>query len=213
VEKQWIRQMVVAVTSGMLVALGLMMTRQAQGAEKMDHIAVALYNYAGVLPEMLKLAEGQASKIYGQAGVMIDWREIPVSASDSNRLVPVEIGVPITAYVRLVRGSSELMGIPYAFGFAIRNLVYVFNDTVVQAAGKKGCPLPIALGHVIAHEIGHVLLGRAHTFNSIMDAKLGQNEFDFMQIGGTLLFRSWQVKQLHERIGAANFDQEGIRQF
>jgi len=181
-----------------------MITRQAQGAGKTDYIVVAIYNYARVPPEMLKRAEAQAAKIYENAGVTVDWRVIPAPAQDTEPPDAAGLAVHTMAYVNLVPDSwiPEARRRPGTLGCALGTQVYVFIDSLVQASARKRCPLHIGLGHVMAHEIGHVLLGpNSHTFNSIMAPEFDQGQFNQMKMR-PLFFWPQHIKQMHELIRA-----------
>jgi hypothetical protein len=53
------------------------------------------------------------------------------------------------------------------------SVAYVFTDRIAAQVLHKSTPIGVLLGHVIAHEIGHVLLGPGgHARAGIMRARL-----------------------------------------
>jgi hypothetical protein len=192
------------VTIGILVASGLTLSRQARCAENTDYGVIAIYNYAGVAPETLNLAEAQASEIFKKAGVKIDWWELPLSG-DGRALPPTDQpAVPPLADVRLLPDSKipALRRSPDVLGCALGSQVYVFVDRLLEATAPVKCPLYVSLGLIMAHEIGHVLLGpNNHALYGVMVPKLGKWQFQQMQMSG-LFFCPQQAEKIRERIRA-----------
>jgi hypothetical protein len=191
-------------TIGILLAIGLNLSRQARCAENTNYGIITIHNYAGVEPETLILAEAQASRIFKQAGVKIEWRDCPVSA-ESMALPPADQpAVRPLADVKLVPDSKipALRRSPDGPGCALGDQVYVFMDGLHKATALAECPLNVVLGHIMAHEVGHVLLGpNSHVPNGIMAPKLGQLQFQLMQMGA-LFFCPQQAEKIRERIRA-----------
>jgi hypothetical protein len=199
------------VALGILVASGCAMSRSARGGENTDNIVVAVFNYAGLPPETLMLAEAQASKIYEKAGIQMDWRELSIPAE--GRMLPTvdRPAVRPVAYMKLVADAAIMAEHPSldTFGFALGNQVYVFADRVLEAYGRdtSQCPLHTIFGHIMAHEIGHVLLGQnSHALKGIMTPRLGAWEFWQMQMGA-LSFVPEQAEKMRKRIRAQQPDQ------
>jgi hypothetical protein len=186
---------------------------QTQGVENTDNIVIAVYNYAGVVPKTLKLAEAQTSMIFAEAGVTIDWKELPLSAEGRPLVIDQPVIRPV-AYVKLVPGSrTPAEHYPAGtLGCALNNQVYVFPDLISAMTTKAQFPLQIGLAHIMAHELGHALLGPDnHTANGIMAPGFGQEQFRLMQMGH-LLFGPEQKNQLHERIRAQRNNQKAVLQ-
>jgi hypothetical protein len=124
-----------AMTVGVMALAGWA-AGQAQGAEKTDHAVVAVANDAGVPAETLKLAQGQASRIFAASGITIDWWKIPVSAL--GRVVPAtdRPSASPVAYVNLVLDANitALPNTPAALGFTVRDRVYIFPGRILHRA-------------------------------------------------------------------------------
>jgi hypothetical protein len=86
-----------------------------------------------------------------------------------------------------------------ATGFWRTSGALQLSDLISAMTTQAQFPFQIELAHVMAHEIGHALLG--HTTKRIMAPGVGQEQFRRMQMG-ILLFCSEQKMQLHERIRA-----------
>ncbi len=195
-----------------LIVSGLMASGQAQGLENANNIVVALYNYAGVRAEIVRLAQKQVAQIFGKAGITIEWREPQSYAEGKPHFDQPEIR-PV-AFVKLVDGS-KMPAEHYpagTLGCALGNQVYVFPNLISAMTTKAQFPLQIGLAHIMAHELGHALLGPDnHTVNGIMAPGFGQEQFRLMQMG-RLLFSPEQRYQLYERIRAQRDDQRAVLQ-
>jgi len=59
--------------------------------------------------------------------------------------------------------------------------VRIFDDRVRDAAWRQSRPHPAVLAHVMAHEIGHVLLrSSAHSHHGLMSSVWTEHEYDWM---------------------------------
>jgi hypothetical protein len=214
--KKQLNRRMAEVMLAVLVVSGFALTRPARGAESADSLVIAVLNYAGVAPETLNLAETQTSEIFKNAGVDIHWLDFPLSVEGTRLPHTDQLAVHPAAYVRLLPDSKirTLDRSSGAFGCAIGQQAYIFAARVLEDAERLECPFHIALGYIIAHEIGHVLLGpNSHAFNSVMAPKLGDWQFKQIKMG-CLLFSPRHGKQLRERIRAQEPDQmamNGVR--
>jgi hypothetical protein len=60
----------------------------------------------------------------------------------------------------------------------------------------------VILGHILAHELGHLLLGLdAHRTGSIMQRNWGENEL-CRALQRRMLFPSWQAEQMRAQVVA-----------
>jgi hypothetical protein len=187
-------------SAAILVACGLacLLPPAVDAAEPDLRVVVAILNYAGVPRETMDLAEAQASTIFEKAGVTIEWRE-PHGSESANINPPA---VMPSFFVKLLPDSMfpPVRPSPGAFGSALGIQAYVFAGRIRQATEEGLISFPRTLGHIMAHELGHVLLGeKSHAFGSIMTPKLGAQEFREMYTG-TLLFTPAQAKRMRDRI-------------
>jgi hypothetical protein len=124
-------------------------------------------NHAGVPAEVLARAQGEASQIYLQAGVRLEWPERGTpgfSFSDCRLIVTI---VP-QAQNRRDR-MRNVLGLALLTPSGPGKHVYAFYDAIQHQAGATQTDLGVVLGRVIAHETGHLLLGhRAHALAGIM---------------------------------------------
>ena len=143
-------------------------------------VTVFVYNYAGVSPKNLGDTKRIAGRILGEAGVNARWRNAPVvQYASSDRRRKEDFG-PATLVVRLLSGEmTRRLGFqPNHYGFAQSTqdggfpfVAGVFSYRAQQLARGVPSLLPVILGHLVAHEIGHLLLGPdGHSGRGIMRA-------------------------------------------
>ncbi len=159
---------------------------------------IRVYNLANVPSTTLSSAQQVATTIYRAAAIDTTWQECPCST---------ELG-PNDLLLRIV---PKLLGSMRAdfrdnnLGFAAVGadggvLATIFYHRV-EALTRGGDSSKI-LGHAIAHEIGHLLLGsKAHTETGIMR---GYWSRDYLKLAdrGLLLFTQQQIDLMHIRFMA-----------
>ncbi len=131
---------------------------------------VRIENRAGVDGATLALAKARTSDVFSLAGVHIDWADAD-SANSGTIAAPytVLIMADAPATVKAAAGNLKdgLMG--QAAPFIGR--AYVYYDGVLAETVPLRGPA-ITLGDVIAHELGHLLLGSGHSSHGIMRSHL-----------------------------------------
>jgi hypothetical protein len=158
------------------------------GAERAEAIplVVIVHDRAEVLPATLDQALKEAARIYWQLGVALTWH------SDSARVGAQAFSVQLIIQDKLRpapdRGEQVVMGVALAPGRDCRGTVYLFNDQVEEFSSSRRIRSALAMGTVIAHEIGHVLLQRkGHSPEGLMRAVLNAGDWERAAIG-LLLF-------------------------
>ena len=142
------------------------------------YMTIVVQDLAGLSPTVIKEAETVVTRIYSQIGVDITWRNIvgfeePTAIDQAADVVDAESII----HVGLLSAEMERRARPdrATLGMAIpgARLVRVFVDRVEFLARGAQEDVGDVLGHVIAHEIGHVLLGpNAHSTAGLMAASL-----------------------------------------
>ncbi|MCC6392813.1 MAG: hypothetical protein IT167_19605 [Bryobacterales bacterium] len=157
-------------------------------------VTVHLYNLAGVPDGILNQATGIVHHLYAGTGVELKWVRQTASVArpgEGNafrpRATPAEVSVrllPKELSDGLVRSGSAKLGFVYpGEKNAYRYLATVLYDRVERAARELyDIPLPLLLGYIMAHELGHLLLGPdAHARGTIMACPWDTGEFRFVK--------------------------------
>jgi hypothetical protein len=106
-------------------------------------------------------AERIATDIYAQIGVELQWRYCRVCPAGG-----IRIGMTVNPPASLAPGALAYTT-PYGEG-----TVRVFFDRLLDAGGRNREIRTALLGHVLAHEIGHVLQGISrHSEGGVMKAR------------------------------------------
>ena len=200
---------------GFLVAFGMPCFAQdilEISPEPKLQITLRVYDYAQVSPRTLGHAEEEASRILRTAGVEMAWVDCPTSVEVAANYPACEppLGamavdlriLPPSMAARLQSGREQL-------GFALpstkagsASAAWIFRHRVEQLADSKDADQAQILGHAMAHEIGHLLLGpNRHSDRGIMRANWDRKTLQ--EAGrGQLLFTSIQAELIRAGVQA-----------
>ena len=170
----------------------------ANAPDPIPAIRVHVDNYSQASPTTLSGAEREAARILGEAGLRVVWLNCPVGSAPSvpqnSCQGPLE---PSDIVLRIIPEATKNMFQDSVFGFAVVPLVAsVYYDYAVRSAKMDAAEfeVPIFLGCVIAHEIGHLLLGlNSHSGSGIMQRRWERKQIRQVMTG-TLLFTHEQAK-------------------
>jgi hypothetical protein len=188
----------------------------AQPAETGLKIAVHIYNYSGASSETLVRAERETARIYERAGIAMAWLICPLSPEESAQNATCDVPAqPTRLTVRLL--SNEMaQRFPVGgdiFGFALLP-VYGGFGVVANVFADRARDITIdqelhrvILGHLIAHELGHLLLGQAgHSAGAgIMHVPWQTKELEQIK-RGVMLFLPGQTERIRAQVFARMAD-------
>jgi hypothetical protein len=158
---------------------------------------VEIYNYAGVPAGTLVNAEKEAARIFRAAGIELSWAPCPVSDRDFETS-PAKFGAcgktPNAPVLRIEAEGSRRRG-PVA-AITREDRVWFSYTWIQRNCELYGVAPAVLLGHVMAHELGHVLLGDdSHARDGIMIPTFSEAQFRRAQTG-ILLFDGRQAAQM-----------------
>jgi hypothetical protein len=174
-------------------------------------VRIAIRNDARIPERVLTQAADEANRIFRQAGVDTVWT-VCQSSNAGTSTQPDCLGQGDLTHLSLhiVPWSSQLGDSTFGVAFLSDEGVGVYSDVfyplVEKLHGDCDASPSRVLGHVMAHEIGHLLLGlRSHSALGIMQPRW-QGEA-LRRIGmGTLLFTAEQARSMREKILAKTED-------
>jgi hypothetical protein len=174
----------------------------AQSDTPLPAINVLVLDYSAVSPSVLAAAERETSRIFAQAGLRFQWTDCPVRhSSDLSSACEDE---PVTGQIR-VRILPRHLNHNFpdsVFGFVVAptyaSVYYESALRLVQTVSDASSNISVILGCLMAHEIGHLLLGQGqHTVSGIM-----QPSWDIQQVQlalrGRLGFSSQQARRMRQ---------------
>jgi hypothetical protein len=171
----------IAMSAVVTVLTALMASIGVRAASSSPALTVRLYNTSGIPAPELMAARLAAESILRDTGLDVIFRHCgsrvsPDAAVDTcnERLKPSEVVVRvINAPGFSTTLKPEAYGVAYVVQETSRGwLATVFSDRIDQAATRVGVEPGVLLGRVMAHEIGHLLLGHGyHSTAGVMRAE------------------------------------------
>jgi len=165
------------------------------------YITVQAYNWASVAPQTLIAAEGEASRIFRDAGVTIAWLNCPLSIPGSQPApICLEPCPEDRLAIRIIpevpsRYSKTSVGVAFSEVYAT-----IFFPRVDEYAKEGPATHSQILGHAMAHEMGHLLLGLAsHARFGLMRGQWTAQDLQSMAMGA-LLFRPEQSVLIRQEL-------------
>ncbi len=143
-------------------------TRAGDESGQQPRISVRVYNIAQVADKTLTRAENLATEIFRTAGVELSWTncQLPEDARCADLLDRTHLGMRLLPDIGPALRSSDT-----TMGYALGDMATVSLRRVEEGAAKSGALLQVVLAPVLAHEIGHLLLGsEGHSPTGIMRA-------------------------------------------
>jgi hypothetical protein len=161
-------------------------------------IRVRVNNYSRASDRVLASAEHEANRIFGRAGLAVDWLNCP--PGHSNPVQPDschEAPGPTDIILRVLSAPARTKFQDSVFGFAVYpHLASVFYDRMLKRAISDDAEFEaqFLLGCAIAHEIGHLLLGsNGHSGSGVMRARWERKQIR-QAMTGALLFTPEQAR-------------------
>jgi len=200
-------------------------------------LEILVYNYAQVPGPELAQAEEEAARIFRHVGLKVEWSDYPFNQINVEQdRTPGQGPRPTHLALRLLpRAMADRLSLgPYSFGFALPagetefgSLASVFyhraedlaacrvpgrSQTVGQFLTLRMPARAMILGHLMAHEIGHLLLGvNSHATKGIMQTPWSSVTLKRAAFG-KLHFNPQQAKkmrtQVRQRLRAAQATQK-----
>lgn len=160
-------------TATRVVMVWLMFATLVSGARAAVHptLTVRLYNTSGVPSETLDAAHIVARSTLRDTGLDVRFRRCGEATSPTGPVDRCEdVLGPSDVVVRIIKAPPasttlhrEAFGVSYVVQETDRGwLATVFSDRIGHAAGRVRVSAGMLLGRVIAHEVGHLLLGRGY---------------------------------------------------
>jgi hypothetical protein len=182
------------------------------------NLGIDIYNYSGIPPEALSRAELESDRIFRRAGVTALWRPCPVDAQQATwnnacdspdaptrlklRLLPNSM----LNHLRSGAGVCGTAFLPETGEFA--TMAEVYSDRVSKVAA--GPDVGVILGRVMAHELGHLLLGHEeHPGAGVMRAHWLVRDLQSVLAGG-VSFLPGEGKRIRAQILARRTNSDTV---
>jgi len=177
-------------------------------AQESARVTISVYNEAEVPVDVVGRAEEQAGRVFRHAGIEVTWLDckVPALNEEASRACR-EAVFPEHLHLRIVRKSlglkGETMGISFQADDGSGCYADLFYEPMEQLHLSNGTDIASLLGHVAAHEIGHLLLGtNSHSEAGVMHAHWSAEELASAKVGG-LVFLEKESRRMRARLATA----------
>jgi hypothetical protein len=145
---------------------------------------VAVCNLDGVREPVIAQAKAEAELVFGSAGVTIVWRVCDTFPT------PAELEREPWFVIRLRNGkppltvgpaSLDVMGKAFVEEHGGGYMADAYFQAIQATSEKHQGDSGVLLGFVMAHELGHLLLGAGHTPDGVMQAAWSQKQMDALR--------------------------------
>jgi hypothetical protein len=185
-------------TTRITIAIGILGITGSAAAEPFGAptLTLRVVNQAGISHDVLSRAQAVTARIYESAGIHLDWRN--TAGPDPRRFFYVNVVTAAPGHGDFT--TRGLLGIAPGARDGLGLHVWTFYEIVQAVATRIGLDSGVLLGHVMAHEVGHLLLaGRRHSHKGLM-----RNGWDGMQanlaLKGTLTFSAEESSLIRRRL-------------
>lgn len=164
---------------------------------------ILVMNYSPAPSGTVKAAEAEAGRILGDAGVQTSWFNCTIPSSTRQRSICDNEQAPGEIRLRILSGPVQTRFRDGSFGFAIAPVfasVYYEPTAQLGKAHSLEFAVPMILGGMIAHEIGHLLLGpNSHSPSGIMQARWEAEQVQQL-LKGALVFNKRQAALMQAEV-------------
>lgn len=177
---------------------------------------VLVYDYARTPLQVLAHAESVAKRIYDSIGVETVWLQCPTSPDQESQFPDCRLPVDSPRLVlRLlprknvereqldpaISGFSMLPG-DGGFGNVANALAHRVEELARGDEGRQG----VILGYLMAHEVGHLLLGADNHSATLGLMRNSWGREELARAGlGVLNFAPWEARQIRTRLREGAF--------
>jgi len=170
-------------------------------------LTVSVFNDAGASPSVMSQAQSRATFILGRAGISLLWLDCGTPGNPPTNSGCSDLSFPQHLSVRLVsspsRASEDTFGQTFQNTAGEGNYALVYFNALASSGVTESVHAGDLLGFVIAHELGHLLLGRdSHSATGLM-APVWQASEVRMASQGLLFFTNDQQERIRLRCLAA----------
>jgi hypothetical protein len=169
-------------------------------------VTISVHDYADVPAPLLAAAEDQAREIFRRAGLETVWlncspklEKIEPGSCYFSDTTHLTLKISPHAMNAKVRDRIDVLGTAYPDVKGAGYFAYAFYDRIQELAQRRGLGHAL-LADVMAHEIGHLLLGSAsHSASGIMCAHWNYEELRNVA-EGTMSFIPAQSRIMRDRL-------------
>ena len=149
-----------------------------------QQIDVAICNLDNLSDAVISKARSEAGIVYLSAGVRIVWHSCDPPHDSASRASPHWFVVRFSnekPSLPAGRTSLDIMGKAFIDGEQSGITADAYFREILTVAGERCADAAVLLGFVIAHELGHLLLGPGHSPEGLMQAAWGEKQIEALR--------------------------------
>ena len=147
------------------------------GAEEIPSVTYRLIDLAGVPPGILEAGAASAESAFRRVGLRLQREELPdgmILEPKRGCAPPLHVFVLGERSFRAANPHPDTLGYTTATTAGAPPAAMISFHRVERTAARYGVAPVVVFGHVMAHELGHLLLGRrSHGRSTLMKETLG----------------------------------------
>ena len=184
----------------------------AQPKQPSIRLTVSVFNDAEVPPSVLEAAQARAETVLDGAGIALTWLDCGTPGNWVQDIGCRDLAFPSHFSVRLARNGRHRAGDVFGESFlderGVGNYASVYVEPLAASKALDVVSEGDLLGYVVAHELGHLLLGQdSHSADGLMRGK-----WDFAALQqaarGTLIFSAKEAERMRSRYRSATARQK-----
>ena len=179
------------------------LTPSGQGAA--IQLRVSVFNSSPISSSTIERAEGEAGRVLRDVGIEAIWLNCPQEISQEASLGRCsEASFPSHLHLRIVRVSHGLkvstVGISFSDEDGRGCYADLFYEPIQHLEEETHVSQSVILGHAMAHELGHLLLGtNSHSPSGLMRAHWTREDLTNASVG-SLRFSKEQGLKIRSRL-------------
>ena len=191
-----------------------LLARGGEPTKDNPQVTVFVSDSANAPERIVLAAEQNAGRVFHQAGVEVEW--VNCGAQDGNRshkqcrdsMMSPGLVVRIVPHARTL--GDDIFGVSFV-DHDSGTYADLFFEPIEQLHDKnKDIPVAPILGSVLAHELGHLLLGwNAHFPGGIMQAHWNEEQLRLIAMG-RMFFSKEQAAKMRGRIAVMHQDRDSL---
>jgi len=157
-------------------------------------LTVLAFNYSRASDSLVTQAEKETSRVFSDSGIKLSWIDCAAHSQLDSPPMCTSEAAPAQIRLRILDRNAGKLYQGDIFGFATAPVfASVYYESALRLAATSTdseLNVSILLGCLIAHEIGHLLLGpNRHAASGIMRASWDTNQVKLAMMGSLLFMR------------------------
>lgn len=192
-----------------LSLLGSPLVIAARGKGDLVQLRVSVFNRSPISPATIEDAENEADRVFRDVGVQVIWLNCPQDAQHEAALGScAEVSFPLHLQLGILRVSRGLKASTVGISFSSEDgrgcYADLFYEPIQRLQDETHASASVILGHAMAHELGHLLLGtNSHSPGGLMRARWTYEDL-INATKGNLRFSREQSLRIMNRVAQAN---------